>query len=183
MRIKRENRKQWVLLIAWIAISLLLVLADYITPNEVDFHFTFLVPVALASWYNGRTWGIPFAVGLSFVRFVFFLSGWDADEKTIEALSNLIITLLVFGSFSIMIDFIAKQTKELAQEVGVLEGLLPICASCKKIRDENQQWQQLEKYVTEHTAATFTHGICPDCMKRDFPASYKKMYPDPGRNG
>ena len=53
--------------------------------------------------------------------------------------------------------------------VRVLAGLLPICASCKKIRDDKGYWNQLEMYITEHTDATLTHGLCPDCTKIYFP--------------
>ncbi|MCD4847670.1 MAG: tetratricopeptide repeat protein [Candidatus Aegiribacteria sp.] len=45
-----------------------------------------------------------------------------------------------------------------------LQGMLPICASCKKIRDDNGYWKQIELYVSDHSDATFTHGICPECM-------------------
>ena len=48
-------------------------------------------------------------------------------------------------------------------EVKVLKGLLPICATCKKIRDDRGYWKQLEWYIDEHSEATFTHGICPEC--------------------
>ena len=47
-----------------------------------------------------------------------------------------------------------------------LHGLLPICASCKKIRDDEGYWNQLEAYIEEHSEAEFTHGCCPDCMKK-----------------
>jgi PAS domain S-box-containing protein len=48
----------------------------------------------------------------------------------------------------------------------VLRGLLPICASCKKIRTSSGSWQQLERYIREHSEAEFTHGLCPDCEQR-----------------
>jgi len=51
-------------------------------------------------------------------------------------------------------------------EVKTLSGLLPICASCKKIRDDKGYWNQLEAYIVHHTEATFTHGICPECSKK-----------------
>ncbi len=51
-------------------------------------------------------------------------------------------------------------------EVRTLEGLLPICSWCKKIRDEEGQWHSVERYVSRHTGAAFTHGVCPDCMQR-----------------
>jgi PAS domain S-box-containing protein len=50
-----------------------------------------------------------------------------------------------------------------------LSGLLPICASCKKIRDDKGYWSQVESYVQKHSDATFTHGICPDCIKKFYP--------------
>jgi methyl-accepting chemotaxis protein len=55
-------------------------------------------------------------------------------------------------------------------EVRTLSGLLPICCSCKKIRDDTGYWKQIETYVSEHSHAEFTHGICPECAK--------KLYPD-----
>jgi len=53
--------------------------------------------------------------------------------------------------------------------VKLLSGLLPICASCKKIRDDGDRWRHLEDYIGEHSEAEFTHGICPDCAKRLYP--------------
>lgn len=58
-------------------------------------------------------------------------------------------------------------------QVKLLSGLLPICAGCKKIRDEKGDWSEVEQYVRAHSEATFTHGLCPDCIKKWFPASEK----------
>jgi AmiR/NasT family two-component response regulator len=55
-------------------------------------------------------------------------------------------------------------------KVKLLSGLLPICASCKKIRDDRGYWQQIESYIRAHSQAEFTHGLCPDCAR--------KLYPD-----
>ena len=51
----------------------------------------------------------------------------------------------------------------------ILAGLLPICANCKKIRDDTGFWHSVEQYMQDHTDATFTHGICPDCTEKLFP--------------
>jgi PAS domain S-box-containing protein len=56
------------------------------------------------------------------------------------------------------------------EHVKTLSGLIPNCANCKKIRDDQGFWQRIESYLAEHTDATFTHGICPDCVR--------KLYPD-----
>jgi hypothetical protein len=66
-----------------------------------------------------------------------------------------------------------KQTESELQEtlkkVRTLTGLLPICSSCKKIRDDKGYWNQLEAFITKHSQAEFSHGICPDCAKKFYP--------------
>lgn len=62
------------------------------------------------------------------------------------------------------------ELREALAKVKTLRGLIPICASCKKIRDDQGYWKQIESYVRDHSEAEFSHGICPDCMK--------KLYPD-----
>ncbi len=55
--------------------------------------------------------------------------------------------------------------------VNKLSGLLPICSYCKRIRKEENRWQQLEAYLSEHSEAEFSHGVCPDCFelaRKDF---------------
>ena len=59
--------------------------------------------------------------------------------------------------------------KNALSEVRTLKGLIPICSHCKSIRDDTGYWLMLEEYVQEHSEATFTHGICPDCMKELYP--------------
>ena len=56
-------------------------------------------------------------------------------------------------------------TNSLAQ-VKKLSGFLPICASCKKIHDDKGYWRQVDEYVSDHSEALFSHGICPDCMRK-----------------
>lgn len=53
-------------------------------------------------------------------------------------------------------------------QVRQLNGLLPICSYCKKIRDDKSYWQQVEQYIAEHSGATFSHGICPDCYEKHY---------------
>jgi PAS domain S-box-containing protein len=62
-----------------------------------------------------------------------------------------------------------QELQDALARVKGLSGLLPICASCKKIRDEKGQWHYLEIYIREHTEADFSHGICPECRQRLYP--------------
>ncbi len=66
------------------------------------------------------------------------------------------------------------ELQEALRNVRMLRGLLPICASCKKIRDEKGQWNEVERYIKERSSADFTHGICPDCARRLYPEYYTK---------
>jgi len=58
---------------------------------------------------------------------------------------------------------------DITEKVQQLRGLLPICSSCKAIRDDQGYWKQLEAYISEHTEANFSHGLCPPCAQRLYP--------------
>lgn len=61
------------------------------------------------------------------------------------------------------------EREKVLSEIKVLSGLLPICASCKKIRDDKGYWNQIEHYIEQHSDAEFSHGICPDCKRTLYP--------------
>ncbi|HPY01445.1 MAG TPA: response regulator, partial [Candidatus Marinimicrobia bacterium] len=64
--------------------------------------------------------------------------------------------------------FIAE-LQEALDKIKTLKGLIPICACCKKIRDDQGYWNSVESYIKDHADVEFTHGICPDCMKKLYP--------------
>ncbi len=65
-----------------------------------------------------------------------------------------------------------EELQRALKEVKVLRGLIPICASCKKIRNDGGFWQQLEEYLGEHSEAEFSHGLCQPCIKKLYPGVY-----------
>lgn len=69
-----------------------------------------------------------------------------------------------------------SERKQAEEEIKRLKGILPICASCKKIRDDKGYWNQIEAYIREHSEAEFSHGICPECAKRLYPGFYKENH-------
>ena len=77
--------------------------------------------------------------------------------------------VIELGILTIILIIEIVLIKKLYQRIRILEGFLPICANCKKIRHE-EKWDQIEKYIADHSLANFSHSICPDCMK--------KLYPD-----
>lgn len=66
-------------------------------------------------------------------------------------------------------EHLITELREALTRVHTLHGMLPICASCKKIRDDAGYWNQIEEYVSKRTDAEFTHGLCPDCMQQLYP--------------
>ena len=66
-------------------------------------------------------------------------------------------------------ECVIMDLKKALAQVKKLSGMLPICASCKKIRDDKGYWQQIEAYIRDHSEAQFSHGICPDCARKLYP--------------
>ncbi len=66
-------------------------------------------------------------------------------------------------------EALIKELKETITQVKTLKGLLPICSSCKNIRDDKGYWNQIELYIKDHSEAEFSHGICPECAKKLYP--------------
>jgi len=64
---------------------------------------------------------------------------------------------------------VIQELRSAIEHVKMLKGIVPICASCKNIRDDKGYWEQVESYVSKHTGARFYHGICPDCRKKLYP--------------
>jgi flagellar basal body-associated protein FliL len=76
-----------------------------------------------------------------------------------------------------------EKIEEVMTEVKQLSGLLPICSSCKKIRDDKGYWQQIELYIRDHSDADFSHGLCPDCAKKLYGELADETGGDAGKSG
>ena len=95
----------------------------------------------------------------------------DRATSWSQRIGEITIELIIF------IGVIALETylsRSLFQRIKILEGFLPICANCKKIRTQNQ-WEQIETYISENSLAQFSHSLCPDCQKKLYP----DLFPDP----
>ena len=154
-------------------------LIDYQTGYELSFSIFYLIPIALAAWHVKRQTGMLMAGAGAIVWLVLDLLGGHPYSYPVVAYWNASVRL---GFFLIVVyaltelrlaqarkaELIAELQTTLAK-VKLLEGILPICSYCKKIRDENNQWHIIEGYVTNHSQAKFTHTFCPDCVKEHYP--------------
>jgi hypothetical protein len=93
-------------------------------------------------------------------------SGFNALTTVVFFSGNifLIIGLIILNSQRVEFDLRASM-----EEIRTLRGIIPICSVCKKIRDDQGLWNQIEEYISGHSEAEFTHGICPECMKNLHP--------------
>jgi len=116
---------------------------------------------------------------------VIILTGMDDKEFGLDAVKRGAQDYLVKGSFdgillqrsitySIERQKLLSQLETTLKELKILKGMLPICSGCKKIRDDKGYWNHLESYISEHTNAEFTHGLCPECAEK-YREEYKKM--------
>lgn len=72
---------------------------------------------------------------------------------------------------------VVLELQKAVEEVRTLRGMIPICASCKKIRDDAGYWIALERYIQERTYAQFTHGMCKECILEHYPDVYPELFP------
>ena len=70
---------------------------------------------------------------------------------------------------------LTRKLQEALDEIKTLTGIIPICASCKKVRNDTGYWQVVEQYIEQHSGAQFTHGICPDCTRKLYPEISEKI--------
>ena len=154
--------------------------ADYITPEAVTFSIFYLIPITVFLWFIGSraAWFMAFASVLvwpgdhimmgDFSYFRSFFPYWEGAVR-LGFYAIFIFSLVnIRDSISSLKSVNAALTEALG-EVRRVRGLIPICSSCKKIRNESQEWVVLEKYIQDRSDAKFSHGLCPECMKTLYP--------------
>jgi hypothetical protein len=156
----------------WAALSLAVLAGDYATGPFVQLPFLFLLPTAMASWYSSRRWGLILSFILPSVR-IFFSTIWKVPWTILEATINGMIQMAVLAAFAFLIDQVV-QKQRLTKEIQVLRGFLPICSFCKKIHDQDNNWNSIEKYITERSEAKFSHTVCPACAKEHYPELFRE---------
>lgn len=149
----------------WIAASVAILLVDLSTGPFIQFPILFVVPVALATASHGRIGGVVVAVVLPLARLSFFLHWPLPSSWFIEGIDTAVDMAILTG-FSLLIEHLLQQQRE----IRVLQGMLPICGFCKKIRDETGAWRQLESFITERSSASFSHTFCQECGREHYGA-------------
>jgi len=157
--------------------------------HATSLYWVFNMPIVFFFIFGkreGLVWNIIFSSCLFFIILTPSLFGWYPYDSTVIPrfiITLFIITIIAYGLESSrdlnkkLLDdknqALIEEKQELESaltEIKTLSGLIPICSNCKKIRNDEGYWEQVEIYIRDHSEADFTHSICPECVA--------KLYPD-----
>ncbi|MDR4499219.1 MAG: hypothetical protein MRK02_15075 [Candidatus Scalindua sp.] len=125
----------------------------YKTERKVIYYQLFITLIFLLMTFSNELFDFP------------HLIFGDQATSISQRIGEVIIEIFIFIMVAIIQIFILKK---LFKRIKILEGFLSTCSNCKKIR-YGAQWQQIEKYISEHSLAEFTHTLCPDCLENLYP--------------
>ncbi|HPO15318.1 MAG TPA: hypothetical protein PLI09_17880 [Candidatus Hydrogenedentes bacterium] len=155
---------------------------DFITGYEFPFLVFYFPAVGVVAWSGKRRFAFGMALACAGVWFVVDLVTHHPYASEFSRYWTALIWLLAFFSLAMLVleirwlfdedEVLNRQLRTALDEVRELKGLLPICAACKKIRDDEGYWHEIDGYIRSRSKVEFSHGICPDC--------YKKLYPEYG---
>ena len=157
-------------------LNLIIGVIDYLTGYEIGMEVLYLMPIGLSSWLVNRRAGIIMS-GLSTVT---LMTAHILAGEVIESYFIYYWNIFVHVGFFMVVVYLISEEKIISDnnkilicklqksldEIKTLSGLLPICSACKKIRDDDGYWKQIEHYISEYTDATFSHSICPVCKEK-----------------
>lgn len=164
-----------IIIVLNIAFVLALGIADYFTDYHLNFFVFYFFPIAIAAWYASSS--------SAYVISLLSALSWSISER-LEGSPNALglylywntgvrlLTFLLIGYFISRIKFLLAKEKKLSLElqdavsqIKTMRGLLPICAKCKKIRNDDGYWQHVEEYIEKNSDARFTHSYCRECAR------------------
>ena len=165
---------------------------DFTTGWELGFFTFYFIPIAYSAWYAGYKLSLFTAVFSAVIWFladyfllrhyssIFFLF-WN---MTLRLVVFFLVSFFVSKLHNLLLNEkkISNDLREAAKQIKTLKGFLPICASCKKIRNDDGYWEQLEKYICEHSDAEFSHGLCDACARRLYPELFNDTTMKDGNN-
>lgn len=156
---------------------------DLAIPPGIAVGVLYAVVVLLSLWIPHDKATLAFSLISSFLIIAAFFYKAPAEEMWKAGYNRgiALFTVWIIASLGLkrrqmeqQRNAILREREKALDEIKILRGLLPICASCKRIKDDNGDWSQIEGYIKSHSEAEFTHGICPECAERLYPDFFKK---------
>lgn len=143
---------------------------DLVLPRGVAVPMLYVVPVLLAAHCRQRWFRVAVAAGCTALTLIGYSLSEGAVSPWIAASNRVLAVAAIWVS-----ALLAWQRTKAAEQTALLHSLLPMCASCHKIRDDKGNWSRLEEYLEASTRTMLTHGICPECMQQWYPEFYPQV--------
>lgn len=158
----------------YLVLGLVIMALDAVIRPVLAFPILFVVPVSMSAWYCRRAGAMLLAIGLPLARLLPPHVSGEWTALTVN-LPNALIRIAVLMWIAYFVRRTSVQAEALRQEVRVLQGILPTCLGCRRIRTETNQWQQMESYIAERSGAEFSHSYCPECEQKALAALKGEM--------
>jgi K+-sensing histidine kinase KdpD len=153
----------------WVALGAAMLWIDHLTSQSVNFPVVYVIPIILAAWYSGKWPAVALAIAVPLFRLWFLVM----PNRPAQGMGALALATALRGAVIIFLALwfarLAEFERSLERRVRVLEGLLPVCAFCKNIRNDAGEWERMEAYISRRSEAEFSHGICPSCAETHYP--------------
>lgn len=168
--------------IACVLIAAAIASIDLMVPLGVAMGVPYVAVVLLSLWLPRRA-TILTAIVCSLLTFGVYFYQPDVPELWKSLSNRFLAVFVIWASAGLGLqrkraeerrDNAVREREKALDEVRILRGLLPICSSCKRIRTDQGDWEQIERYIRDHSEAEFTHGICADCAKKLYPPEARK---------
>jgi hypothetical protein len=166
----------WIWMVIATATTICLGFIDWFTGYAFSFFVFYFIPVAISAWFVGRGASLLVSILCAIVWFGADNLSGHVQLTHFLAVWNTLVRLTAFIAIAWSISQAryllnrehksAEEMRQLLSEVKVLEAFLPICCQCKKIRNDEGKWQQMESYIGEHAGTKFSHGYCPECFEK-----------------
>ncbi len=184
----RAKRKKPLYILGLASISLLLLYNAYWgVDGETSLIWSLILPLIFA-FYRGMRRGLLWllAYTLLLIPSLFGLIPGLPYVHDIPFALNFIIAYFIISSLSFSLEYsrarhleyLNRYNSEMetaVKEIGFLQGILPVCSYCKKVRDDRGYWNQVENYLTRHSGVLISHSICPDCLEAHFPEEFEDI--------
>ena len=166
--------------LTWGLLAVIIVFAlgvvDWLTGYELNFFVFYFLPVSIGAWFLGFVGAVSLAILSAGVWFGADVFTGHTYTSHLYAVWNTMVRLVSFlaigwsvSRIRLLLDHEHEVTESLRRslsQIKVLETFLPICAQCKKIRNQQGVWQQLEVYIGQHSITQFSHSYCPECARK-----------------
>lgn len=145
-------------------------------PVGVAVGVLYVLPVLVSLRSRQQTFVFTVAAGATLLTVLGFVLSPSGSVLWMAVANRLIAVLAIWVT-----AILSLQQRKAEDLIRLLRGLLPMCASCKKIRDDKGYWSRVEQYIEAHSNAIFTHSICPACVEKWYPDLYPELaerYPE-----